>query len=389
MGAEAFARRINRAKAGFMELDFDAAVIGAGAVGLATAYALGRRGLSVLVLEKAHHIGQGVSSRNSEVVHAGLYYATGSLKARLCVTGRRMLYKFLDAHGVAYDRCGKLVVSTSEAEIARVEAIYEQALINDCEDLKLLTGAEARALEPEAHALSALLSPETGIFDSHGYMLALQGEIEAAGGAVALGAPLTAARPLEGGGFRISTGGDDPAELTVGRLVIAAGLGAQAAAATVEGFPGETIPKLHYGKGVYFSLNAKAPFRMLVYPPPVAGALGVHYKRDLGGRAHFGPDLEYVQEENYDVDPARADFFYEYVRHFWPGLPDGSLTPDYAGIRPKLHGPGEPQPDFRIDGPEVHGLADLVALFGIESPGLTSSLAIGEAVADKLGLSAP
>ena len=370
-------------------MDFDAAVVGAGAVGLATAYALARRGLSVVVLEKGPRIGEGISSRNSEVVHGGLYYATGSLKARLCVQGRRLLYPFLDAHGVAYDKCGKLVVATNAAEISRVEAIHAQALANDCEGVSLITGEQARALEPEASALAAMVSPETGIFDSHGYMLALQGEVEGLGGAVALGAPLVAAGPAQGGGYRIRTGGADPAVLTVGRLIIAAGLGAQAAAATIEGYPPAHIPALHYGKGVYFALNAKAPFRMLVYPPPIPGALGVHYKRDLAGRAHFGPDLEYVDSENYDVDPARADFFYDYVRHFWPGLPDGSLSPDYAGIRPKLHGPGEPQPDFRIDGPQMHGLPDLVALFGIESPGLTSSLAIGETVAERLGLPEP
>jgi L-2-hydroxyglutarate oxidase LhgO len=369
-----------------MDFDFDAAVIGAGAVGLATAYALGHHGLSVVVLEKARHIGEGISSRNSEVIHGGLYYPTGSLKARLCVRGRRMLYAFLDAHGVAYDRCGKLVVATNEAEIARVEAIAEQARANDCEGIELLTAEQIHALEPEAHALMGLISPETGIFDSHGYMLALQGEIEASGGALALDAPLTAARPLEGGGFRLSTGGSDPTELTVGRLVIAAGLGAQAAAATVEGYPPNEIPKLYLGKGVYFSLAGKAPFHRLVYPPPTPGALGVHYKRDMGGRAHFGPDLQFVEEENYDVDPGRAAFFYDYIRRFWPALPDGSLSPDYAGIRPKLHGPGEPQPDFRIDGEDRHGLPGLVALFGIESPGLTSSLAVGEEAAARLGL---
>jgi L-2-hydroxyglutarate oxidase LhgO len=228
-----------------------------------------------------------------------------------------------------------------------------------------------------------LWSPQTGIFDTHGYMVALRGEIEDRGGAVALDAPLLAAEPLAEG-FRLCTGGGDPATLTVRHLVIAAGLGAQDAAARVAGYPAMAIPKLHYGKGVYFVLNGAPPFHRLVYPPPVAGALGVHYKRDLGGRAHFGPDLEFVGREDYSVDPARAAGFYEYVRHFWPGLPDGALAPDYAGIRPKLHGPGEPQPDFRIDGADVHGLPGLVALFGIESPGLTSSLAIGETVAGML-----
>jgi L-2-hydroxyglutarate oxidase LhgO len=366
------------------EFDFDAVVVGAGAVGLACGYHLALAGKQVVVLEKERLIGQGVSSRNSEVIHGGLYYPTGSLKAELCVRGRRLLYPFLEAHGVGYDRCGKIVVATSEAEVPRVEAVARQAEINGVEGLKLLTAAEVKALEPEAHALMGLWSPETGIFDSHGYMLALQGEIEARGGAVANATPFQGAEPLPGGGFKVRTGGEEPAELAVRQLVIAAGLGAQAAAARVAGYPEGEIPKLHYGKGVYFALHGKAPFQRLVYPPPGPSALGVHYKRDLAGRAHFGPDLQFVEAEDYDVDPARAPAFYDYVRHFWPGLPDGALSPDYAGIRPKLHGPGEPQPDFRIDGAERHGLPGLVALFGIESPGLTASLGIGEKTARML-----
>jgi L-2-hydroxyglutarate oxidase LhgO len=364
--------------------DFDAAVIGAGAVGLACGYHLALAGKSVVVLEKERHIGQGVSSRNSEVIHAGLYYPTGSLKADLCVRGRRMLYAFLDSHGVAYDRCGKIVVATSEAEIARVEAVAEQARVNDVEGLEMLTAEQIHAMEPEAHALMGLWSPQTGIFDTHGYMLALQGEIENRNGAVVVDSPFEGAEPLAEGGFRLRTGGADPAEFTVRQLVVSGGLGAQDAAARIDGYPADQIPKLHYGKGVYFVLAGKAPFKALVYPPPITGALGIHYKRDLGGRAHFGPDLQYVDTLDYTVDPGRADGFYEYVRHFWPGLPYGALSPDYAGIRPKLHGPGEPQPDFRVDGPEHHGMAGLVSLFGIESPGLTSSLAIGEKVAGLL-----
>jgi L-2-hydroxyglutarate oxidase LhgO len=363
------------------EFDFDAAVVGAGAVGLACGHFLAQAGRSVVVLEKERLIGQGVSSRNSEVIHAGLYYPTGSLKAELCVRGRRLLYPFLHAHGVGHDKCGKIVVAASEDEVPRVEAVARQAEINGVEGLRLLTAAEVRAMEPEAHAVMGLWSPETGIFDSHGFMLALEGEIEAHGGAVVTGAPFDGAEPLPGGGFRVRTGGDDPAELTVRQLIIAAGLGAQAAAARVAGYPESEIPKLHYGKGVYFALRGKAPFHRLVYPPPGPAALGIHYKRDLAGRAHFGPDLQFVETETYDVDPGRAPSFYDYVRHFWPGLPDGALSPDYAGIRPKLHGPSEPQPDFRIDGPERHGLPGLIALFGIESPGLTASLGIGERVA--------
>jgi L-2-hydroxyglutarate oxidase LhgO len=374
-----------RYSAAMSEFDFDACVVGAGAVGLACGYALARRGQSVVVLEKERAIGQGVSSRNSEVVHAGLYYPTGSLKARLCVEGRRRLYRFLDAHKVAYRKCGKLVVATGEAEIPRLEGIAAQARANDVEGIAELTGAEAMALEPGLNAAAAIVSPESGVFDSHGYMLALQGEIEDAGGAMALATPFEGASPLAGGGFEVRAGGEAPTTLRARWLVAAPGLSGQAVAATIEGYAAADIPVRHLGKGVYFRLAGKAPFERLIYPPPIPGALGTHYRKDLGGQAVFGPDLAYVETEDYSVDPARAASFYAYVRKFWPALPDGALTPDYAGVRPKLHGPGEPQPDFRIDGPEAHGLPGLVALFGIESPGLTSSLAIGEEVASRLG----
>lgn len=368
------------------EFDFDAVVVGAGAVGLACGYALSRRGLVVAVLEAGPIIGEGVSARNSEVIHGGLYYATGSLKARLCVAGRRALYPFLDAHKVAYDKCGKLVVATTAEEVARLDAILEQARVNDVDGMARLSKAEALALEPELACEGALISPESGVFDSHGYMLALQGEIQAAGGAVVTSTPFEGATPLEAGGFEIRAGGAEPTTLTARRLITAPGLSAQDVAAMIEGFPKATIPPLHYGKGVYFRLTGKAPFARLIYPPPIPGALGTHYRRDLGGQAVFGPDLQFVDDLDYSVDPARAADFYSYIRKFWPGLPDGALAPDYAGIRPKLHGPGEPQGDFRIDGPQAHALPDLVALFGIESPGLTSSLAIGEEVAARLGL---
>jgi L-2-hydroxyglutarate oxidase LhgO len=366
------------------EFDFDAVVVGAGVVGLACGHALAQRGQVVAVLECEPAIGQGVSSRNSEVIHGGLYYPTGSLKARLCVEGRRRLYAFCDAHHVDYDRCGKLVVATAADEVPRLDAILEQALANDVEGMRQLSKAEVLALEPELKSEGALLSPQSGVFDSHAYMLAMQGVIEAAGGTVALSTPFEAATPLEGGGFTVRAGGAEPATLTARRLVTAPGLSAQDVAARIEGFPAAVIPKGHYGKGVYFRLQGKAPFARLVYPPPIPGALGTHYRRDLGGQAVFGPDLEFVDTLDYTIDPARADSFYRYIRRFWPGLPDGALAPDYAGIRPKLHGPGEPQPDFRIDGADIHGLPDLVALFGIESPGVTSSLAIGEEVAGKL-----
>ena len=368
------------------EFDFDAVVVGAGVVGLACGYALARRGLAVAVLEQEAHIGQGISSRNSEVIHGGLYYETGSLKARLCVTGRRALYAFLDKHHVTYDRCGKLVVATTVDEVGRLDAILEQARTNDVEGIAQLSKAQALELEPELKCEGALISPQSGVFDSHAYMLAMQGEIEAAGGAVVISTPFEGASPLEGGGFTVRAGGADATSLTCRYLITAPGLDAQAVAATIEGFPTETIPKGYYGKGVYFRLMGKAPFSRLIYPPPIHGALGTHYRRDLGGQAVFGPDLNFVDTLDYSVDPAMADAFAAYIRRFWPGLPDGALSPDYAGIRPKLHGPGQPQPDFRIDGPEAHRLDGLVTLFGIESPGVTSSLAIGEEAAGRLGL---
>ena len=366
------------------DFDFDAMVVGAGAVGLATGYALAKRGLSVVVLEKENIIGQGVSSRNSEVIHAGLYYPTGSLKARFCVQGRRLLYAFLDRHHVDYRKCGKLVVANGLAEVEHLDAILEQARVNDVEGMARLTGAAAMAMEPGLKCDMALLSPQSGVFDSHGYMTALVGEIEAHGGAVVLSTPFEGATPLPGGGFSVRAGGEAPTTLTVRRLITAAGLGAQAVAALIEGFPADRIPARHFGKGVYFRLAGKAPFDHLIYPPPIHGALGTHYRKDLGGQAVFGPDLEFVETEDYSVDPSKAAAFAAYIRKFWPAVPEDHLSPDYAGLRPKIHGPDEPQPDFRLDGEATHGIPGLVAMFGIESPGLTSSLAIGEEVSSLL-----
>lgn len=364
--------------------DFDAVIVGAGVIGLASAYALARRGQNVLVLERLTHIGAGVSSRNSEVIHAGLHYPTGSLKARLCVEGRRALYAFLDAHHVAHQKCGKLIVATEESEIPALDHLARQSEINGVEGVRWLSGEQARALEPQLRAVAALESVESGVMDAHGYMLALEGEIESHGGAIALNTPfLGAAKDTQG--FDIRVGGESPTMISARRLIIAAGLGAQACARAIEGFPVAQIPALHLGKGNYFALQgAKAPFTRLIYPPPIPGALGTHYRRDLGGIARFGPDLEWVDAEDYIVDPAREAGFYAAVRRFWPTLPDGALAPDYAGIRPKLHGPGEPQGDFVIALESAHTIAGLVCLFGIESPGLTSSLAIGEDVATRL-----
>ena len=379
------------------EFDADAVIVGAGAVGLACGYALARRNLSVIVLEAGPRIGEGVSSRNSEVIHAGFYYPTNSLKARLCVQGRRLLYPFLESHGVHHWRCGKLVVATRDDEIPAIDKMYRQGLTNDVEGLRMLSAAEAQILEPELHCVAAMYSPESGVFDSHGYMLALRGEIENRGGFVVCDSPLVAAEPLAAGaagdaatahpgagGWVVRTGGDAATTLHCRYLVTAPGLESQEVAELIEGFPQARIPPRHLGKGVYFRVTGKAPFNRLIYPPPIPGALGTHYRKDLGGQAVLGPDLEYVDSVDYSIDPAREKGFYENVRRYWPTLPDGALKPDYAGIRPKIHGPDEKQPDFRIDGPASHGLANLVTLFGIESPGLTSSLAIGEETADRL-----
>ncbi len=362
--------------------DFDVVIVGAGAVGLACGYALARRGRNVVVIEREARIGAGISSRNSEVIHAGLHYPTGSLKARLCVGGRRALYPFLEAHNVAHAKCGKLIVATEASEIPALEHLAEQAKINGVEGIRWLSGEQARAMEPQLNAVAALESAESGVMDAHGYMEALEGEIEAHGGAVVLNTPFLGAT-RRSDGFEVRAGGPAPMTITTQRLIIAGGLGAQSCASAIETFPAARIPELHYGKGNYFALTGvKAPFARLIYPPPIPGALGTHYRRDLGGVARFGPDLEFVDHEDYLVDPARAESFYATVRRFWPALPDGALAPDYAGIRPKLHGPGEHQGDFVIDSETIE---NLVALFGIESPGLTSSLAIGEEVAARLG----
>lgn len=359
-----------------MSTDFDAVVIGAGCVGLATARALALAGRRVVVLEKERRIGSGVSARNSEVIHSGVHYPPGSLKAQFCVRGRRLLYAYLSQRGVAHDRCGKLIVATEESELAALHDLETRAEANDVEGVIRLGPRQALALEPELRVAGALGCAESGILDAHGYMDALAGDIEDAGGVIARETPFVRAVRL-GEQIRVSIGGADPADITTRALIVAAGLDAQACAAAIEGFPEERIPALHYGKGNYFALSGRAPFRRLVYPPPIPGALGIHYRRDLGGQARFGPDLEFVEAPDYRVNADRLAYFEAYVRRFWPGLPDNALTPDYAGVRPKLHGPGEPQSDFVIDS----GMHGVIALFGIESPGLTSSLAIGEHVA--------
>lgn len=363
--------------------DADAVVIGAGAVGLACAAAQARAGHVVYVLERERVIGSGTSSRNSEVIHAGLYYPTGSWKHRLCVAGRRLLYPYLAARNVAHWKCGKLIVAAEETERAKIEAIFRQGQANGVEGLTLIEGREAMALEPALRCVAAIHSRETGVFDSHGFMLALVGEIEAGGGAIAFGAEVGRVWPLPGGGFDVRTG---DASIRTRTLINAAGLFAPQAAARIEGLDPAHIPQQRLAKGSYFGCATRPAFTRLIYPAPVDGGLGVHVTLDLAGRMRFGPDVEWLADTDpakvdYAVDPRRSDSFYEAVRRYWPDLPDGAITPDYAGCRPKLSGPGEAAADFRIDGPEQHGLPGLVNLFGIESPGLTSSLALAELVA--------
>ncbi len=355
-------------------------VVGAGVVGLAVARALALRGHEVIVAEKAEGIGSGVSSRNSEVIHAGMYYPSGSLRARHCVAGRRMLYAFCDSHGVPHRKCGKLIVATNDLEQAKIEGIHQQGLANGVEGLQLISGAEARALEPELACTGAVLSRETGIVDSHAFMLALQGDLEAAGGVMAFHAPVERIT-RSGQGWTVAVGGAEPMELEVEAVVNAAALGAQALARATDGYPPERVPRLVLAKGNYFGCTGRPAFRHLIYPAPVEGGLGTHVTLDLAGRMRFGPDVEWIEHEDYEVNPRRAESFYASIRRYWPGLPDGALVPDYSGIRPKLTGPGEPAADFVIDGPAEHGLPGLVHLFGIESPGLTSALAIAEDVA--------
>jgi len=360
----------------------DCVVIGAGVVGLALARELAVRGHEVVLLEAEDRVGTGISSRNSEVLHSGIYYPTGSLKARLCVQGQRALYTYCEANGVAHRRCGKLIVATDPSQVEPLRQLQGRAEANGVEDIRWLDGEEARRLEPRLHCVAALLSPSTGIVDSHGLMRALRVEAEAAGAAVVLKSPVKGGRKATGG-LEVTVGGRDPTTLLAARVFNAAGLGAQAVARSFEGVRPGAVPPLHLAKGNYYSLAGAAPFSRLIYPVPAHGGLGVHLTLDLGGQARFGPDVEWVDREDYAVDPRRADAFYAEVRRYWPELPDGALQPAYAGIRPKLHGPGEVAPDFVVQREEVHGVPGLVNLFGIESPGLTACLALAAEAAGR------
>ena len=374
----------------------DCIVIGAGVVGLACARAIAQAGLDVVIVERETAYGTGVSARNSEVIHAGLYYPTGSRKALWCVRGARLLYDYCAQRGIAHHRCGKLLVATREADVEALETLRTKGLANGVNELQRLTRAQALALEPELQCAAALWSPASGIVDSHGLMTSLLGDAEAAGALLAVTSGVVGAARC-GDGWRVTvreadasdSGGDF--ELATSWIVNAAGLDAQTVAALMEGFPAAAIPSRHLAKGHYFSLTGRAPFSRLIYPMPSDGGLGVHLTLDLGGQAKFGPDVEWIEDIttaadlgrdlDYSVDAGRADAFAAEVRRYWPRLPDGALAPAYSGIRPKLSGPGQPAADFGLQGPAEHGCAGVVQLFGIESPGLTASLAIGEVVA--------
>ena len=363
----------------------DAIVIGAGVVGLAVARALAQRGHWVIVAESTDLIGSGASSRNSEVIHAGIYYPTGSLKARFCVEGRHRLYRYAEEKGFEARAIGKLIVAADGSERDRLEALRRKAEDNGVEGLEMLSGNEATALEPNLACAAALHSPVSGIVDSHAFMVALQGDLEDAGGMVAFNTPVRRA-DVGNGAIRLEIGGGEPAELTTDILINSAGIHAPALARAFDGLSPEHIPRAHLCKGNYFALEGvKAPFRRLIYPLPNEAGLGIHATTDLGWQNRFGPDTEWIDEEDYAANSNRLREFEAAIRRYYPALPDGALLPIYAGIRPKIAGPGEPAADFVIQGPEVHGVPGLVNLFGIESPGLTSALAIGDAVVEALG----
>jgi L-2-hydroxyglutarate oxidase LhgO len=367
-----------------MSADVGAIVVGAGVVGLAVARALALAGHEVMVLEQHALIGSETSSRNSEVIHAGIYYPPGSLRAKLCVRGKALLYAFCAENRVAHARCGKLLVATQESQLPKLAALRENAAKNGVTDLEPIGGNAARALEPELACVGALLSPSTGVIDSHGFMLALEGHIEAHGGSVVLRCPVERIEREASGLFRVMTGGDTPGAITCRRLVNAAGLYASKLARTLDHGAGYAPPKTYYAKGQYYALSGRSPFQRHIYPMPDGAWLGLHATVDIGGRCKFGPDIAWIEGIDYGFEPEKLGQFLDFIRSYYPGLDESRLHADYTGIRPKLYREGEPVPDFAIHGPAVHGVEGLVALYGIESPGLTASLAIGEVVAEML-----
>lgn len=364
--------------------EIECVVIGAGVVGLAVARALAARGREVIVLEAAGAIGTGTSSRNSEVIHAGLYYPPGSLKATLCVSGRAMLYEYCASHNVPHRRCGKLLVVSATDQIAQLESILACARENGVSDITRISASEAQALEPALECVQAAYSPQTGIVDSHQLMLAYQGDAQRDGAMVALQTPVESI-DVESGHFVVHAGGVAPTDIRTACVINSAGLFATALAQRIRGLAAHHVPPLYLARGNYFSMSGRAPFSRLIYPMPNEVGLGVHLTLDLAGQPRFGPDVEWVDAIGYDVDPRRADSFYAQIRCYWPGLPDGALQPAYAGLRTKLSGPGEPATDFMIQGMARHGIRGLVNLFGIESPGLTASLALAERVCEAAG----
>jgi L-2-hydroxyglutarate oxidase LhgO len=366
----------------------DTVVVGAGVVGLAVARELALAGREVVILEAAEAIGTVTSARNSEVIHAGIYYPSGTLKASMCVEGKARLYRYCEERQVAHRRCGKLIVATQAAQRPQLQALQAQAAVNGVHDLTWLDGSEARAMEPALFCVAALWSPSTGIVDSHGLMLALLGDAEAAGALLALRSPLKAAVPVEGG-WQLSVGEATEMVVQTRTLVNAAGLSAPSLAAAIPGLAPAHQARAAFCKGNYFSCSGRPAFERLIYPIPEAAGLGVHVTLDLAGQMRFGPDTEWLGIEDaaqidYTVAPTRVAGMAEAIRRYWPGLPDDALSPSYAGVRPKISGPGELAADFRIEGPATHGLPGLVNLFGIESPGLTASLAIAARVRDLL-----
>jgi L-2-hydroxyglutarate oxidase LhgO len=354
-------------------------VVGAGVVGLAVARALVLAGREVIILEAEDAIGTHTSSRNSEVIHAGIYYPQGSLKARLCVAGKQLLYDYCRERAVPHANIGKIIVAHDDAERSAVGSYIEKANANGVTDLRWLSKSELAEMEPVVDCVAGVISPSTGIIDSHALMLALQGDAENAGAIVVFKSPL-ASGEVTGDGIVLNVGGAEPMTIRCNTVVNCAGLRAPKVAAAIAGIPARTIPATYFAKAHYYTLSGKSPFHHLVYPVAHAAFLGVHVTIDLGGQVRFGPDIEWIDEVDYSFDHSREPLFYEAIRRYWPGLKDGQLQPGYTGIRPKISGPGEPAADFRIDGPDDHGIAGLVNLFGIESPGLTSCLAIGDHV---------